>query len=206
MTILFIDTSSSDVSIALYKDNKIKSSITKNIPNEHSIYTVDFIDKVLKESGLKPNEIDKIMVVNGPGSFTGIRIGVTIAKTYAYLTKCEIICISSLKMRALSINNNYILSLINANHNNYYMGLYDKEYNEIIKEGFYKKEDVLKVIEKYNPEIVSNEDIFEEEIKTKKEELNIEKIIKYYNTFEGGNPHLANPNYLKLPQALEEQK
>ena len=85
MITLFIDTSSSDVSIALVKDNEILSYINEELPNQHSIYTTSFLDEVLKSADLNPDDVDRIMVVNGPGSFTGIRIGVTIAKVYAYL-------------------------------------------------------------------------------------------------------------------------
>ena len=133
MISLFIDTSSSDVSIALVKDNKILSSITKNIPNEHSIYTTSFLDKVIKDANITSKDINKIMVVNGPGSFTGVRIGVTIAKVFAYLQNIDIICVSSLKMRALSLEHDYCLSIIDAKHDNYYLGLYNKENEEVIK-------------------------------------------------------------------------
>ena len=126
MISLFIDTSASDVSIAILKDDKILSEINKSIPNQHSIYVVPFIDEVLKNASLTPDRIEKIYVVTGPGSFTGVRIGVTIAKTYAYLKKLPITAISSLKMLALSNPNETVLSLIDAKHNHYYLGLYDK--------------------------------------------------------------------------------
>ena len=90
MISLFIDTSLSDVSIALVKDNIILSNIKNTSPKEHSIYTTKFIEDILKENNLVPNDINEIIVVNGPGSFTGIRIGVTIAKMYAYLLKKDI--------------------------------------------------------------------------------------------------------------------
>ena len=124
MITLFIDTSGRDVSIALIKDNNILANICENTPNQHSIYTTSYLDKVLNIANIEPNMVDKIMVVNGPGSFTGVRIGVTIAKTFAYLIKKEVICLSSLKIRAISTNHNYCLSLINANRGNYYIGLY----------------------------------------------------------------------------------
>ncbi len=206
MITLFIDTSLSDVSIALIKNNRILSSIIENTPNEHSIYTTYYIEKILKENNVLPKDIDLIMVVNGPGSFTGIRIGVTIAKVFAYLENIKIICISSLKSMALSYKGSYILSLIDAHHNNYYMGLYDKEYNEVIKEGFYKKEDLIKVINKYNPNIVSKDNIDIDNKTVNNIELNILNIYNYYKDKERINPHLVNPNYLKLPQALEELK
>lgn len=206
MITLFIDTSSTDVSIALVKDDKILSKITENIPNQHSIYTTSYIDKVLKETNIEPNQIDKIMVVNGPGSFTGVRIGVTIAKTLAYILNIDIICLSSLKIKAISVKHDYCLSLINANRGNYYIGLYDKNNNEIIKEQFLKKENVIELINQYNPTITSDTDIIIDELNITKTPLDIVSIINYYKDYEPINPHLVVPNYLKLPQALEEKK
>ena len=206
MITLFIDTSSTDVSIAIIKDNKILSQINKELPNQHSIYTTSFIDTALKESNLTPKSIKKIMVVNGPGSFTGVRIGVTIAKVYAYLLNIDIICVSSLKMRAISTEHNYCLSLIDAHHNNYYLGLYDKDNQEVIKEQFNNKEEVLKIIEKYNPTIISDKNINIDNINISKQKLNIQKIINYYQKLPPINCHLVLPNYLKLPQAMENNK
>lgn len=205
MITLFIDTSSSDVSIAIIKDKKILSSISREIPNQHSIYTVSFIDNMIKEAKLTPNDIEKIMVVTGPGSFTGVRIGVTIAKVYAYLRKINIICISSLKMRAISCEHNYCLSVIDAHHNHYYLGLYDKNNNEVIPEQFNSKEYVLELIEQYHPTIVSDSTIKVGEYPVDKQPLDIEKITSYYQEKESKNPHFVLPNYLKLPQALEEK-
>ena len=146
MITLFIDTSLSDVSIALLKDNKIISKIVKSIPNEHSKYALIYIEKVLKEANINPNEVNHIMVVNGPGSFTGIRIGLTIAKVYAYLLNIKVTLISSLKTLALSEEGEYILSLIDARNNNYYLGLYDNNYNEVIEEHFSNIDEVNKLL------------------------------------------------------------
>ena len=203
---LFIDTSSSDVSIAIIRDNKLIDKITQNIPNKHSIYTVSYIDQLIKKCNLNPKDINKIYVVNGPGSFTGIRIGVTIAKIYAYLSDIKIVPISSLKQIAISDNNKLSLSILKANSNNYYIGLYDNEYNEIIKEQFASTQEVKDIINKYNPKIISNTDINIENIEIKKIDLDIEKIIKYYENKEEYNCHNLLPNYLKLPQALEDRK
>ena len=205
MITLFIDTSSSDVSIAIIKDQKIISYINKHLHNEHSIYTVDFIDKALKEANLSARDIQKIMVVNGPGSFTGVRIGVTIAKVFAYVENIDIITLSALKILALSQEHNYCLSLIDARHDNYYIGLYDKSNNEVIKEQFNTKEKVLELIKKYQPTIVSNSDFYLNNQEITKQELNLINIVNYYQNMIPQNPHLVIPNYLKLPQALEEK-
>lgn len=204
MITLFIDTSSVDVSIAVLKDEQIVSSIVKTIPNQHSVYTVDFIDKCFKKANITPNEVERIMVVNGPGSFTGVRIGVTIAKVYSYLKNIPIILVSSLKMLALSAeDSSYYLALLDARHDNYYLGLYDDNYQEVIEERFANKKDVLELIDKYHPIIVCNETINLDDRKVVKQDLDIVKVVSYYQNVEGVNPHFAVPNYLKLPQAME---
>lgn len=206
MITLFIDTSSADVSIAVLEDNKILSSISKSIPNQHSVYTVSFLEQVLKEATITPESVNKILVVVGPGSFTGVRIGVTIAKVYAYLENIEIITVSSLKMLALSANNShYYLSLIDARHDHYYIGLYDQDYQEVIPEQFNTKEKVLELIEKYHPMVISNEEIQIDDYSISKQVLDISKIVSYYQDKESINSHFVVPNYLKLPQALEEK-
>jgi tRNA threonylcarbamoyladenosine biosynthesis protein TsaB len=202
---LFIDTSDKDVSIGIIKDNILINKVTESIPNSHSIYTTYFIKELLDSSKLQPNDIDRILVVSGPGSFTGIRIGVTIAKVYAYLLKKEIISISSLKILAISSKekNNYYLSLIDAKHDNYYIGLYNENYDEVIAESFSNLEEVKYLIDKYNPTILSNNDLSILNYNINKTILDLPKIIEYYKDKKTENPHLVNPNYLKLPQALE---
>ena len=131
MISLFIDTSLEDVSIALVKEGKELSQIHEYIPGKHSIYVTKYISDILKNNNLSPDNVDEIIVVNGPGSFTGIRIGVTIAKMFAYIKKIRIVTITSLKARVLGHTGNYLLTTIDAKHNNYYVGVYDKEYNTI---------------------------------------------------------------------------
>lgn len=193
MISIFIDTSLSDVSIALIKDGKLLSKINNSIPGEHSIYVTKYIDNILKENNLSPKYVDEIIVVNGPGSFTGIRIGVTIAKVFAYLQKIRIVTITSLRARVIGDHSKYILSKIDAKHDNYYVGLYDENYNVIV-EKFANVEEVNELIEYYSPEVVDTE-----------KEYNIEEIVKFTKKMPSENPHAVNPIYLKLPEAMEKK-
>ena len=205
MITLFIDTSLSDVSIALLKDNKIISKKVESIPNEHSKYAITYIDEVLRKADIKPSDVNQIMVVNGPGSFTGIRIGLTIAKIYAYLLDIKVTLISSLKSIALSSNNEYILSLIDARNDNYYLALYDDDYNEIIKEHFSNIDEINEILKRYtNVKIVSNTELNIPNY-NKIKELDIEKIVEFYQDKKQVNAHQVLPNYLKLPQVLEKK-
>ncbi|MEE3342541.1 MAG: tRNA (adenosine(37)-N6)-threonylcarbamoyltransferase complex dimerization subunit type 1 TsaB [Bacilli bacterium] len=203
MISLFIDTSSFDVSIAIVKDNKILASICDSIPNEHSIYVTSYLDDVIKEAGIDKKDIDKIMVVNGPGSFTGLRIGVTIAKVFAYLLEKKVICVSSLKMRALSVKHDYCLTLINARNDNYYLALYDKDNNEVVDPKFGNKGEVLDIISKYQPICIADDSFEIDDINVCKQELDILSIVDYYKNSDEIESHMVVPEYLKLPQAME---
>ena len=193
MISLFIDTSLSDVSIALVKDEQILSKVNNNIPGEHSVYVTKYIDDILKESSISPKDVDEVIVVNGPGSFTGIRIGVTIAKIFAYLQKIRIVSITSLLARVIGNDAEYLLSTIDAKHNNYYIGLYDYKYNKII-EKFANINELEEIKNKYSPLVIDEE-----------QEYNINEIIKYTKKLPSQNAHSVNPIYLKLPEAMEKK-
>lgn len=193
MISMFIDTSLSDVSIALIRDGKLLSKINNSIPGEHSIYVTKYIDDILKENDLSPKDVDEIIVVNGPGSFTGIRIGVTIAKMFAYLQNIRIVSITSLLASVIGSQSKYLLSKIDAKHDNYYIGLYDEEYNVII-EKFTSVSEMNDILDKYSPLVLEPSS-----------EYNIEKIIEYTKKLPSENVHSVNPIYLKLPEAMEKK-
>lgn len=203
MISLFIDTSSSYLSIAIIKDGEVINSIYECMPNKHSIYTISFIDKLIKDAHLNSDDINKIFVVNGPGSFTGLRIGITIAKVYGYLKNIPICLVSSLKARIFSVEHDNVMSVIYAKNDNYYVGLYDRDNNDLIKEGFYNKVDIISLINKYNPIIVSDSDIHDDEIVSSAVSHEYVKIINYYKDDVSSNVHLIVPNYLKEPMVLE---
>lgn len=188
-----MDTSLPDVSIALLKDGKLLSKIHNNVEGEHSIYVTKYIDDILKKHNISPKDVDEIIIVNGPGSFTGIRIGVTIAKTYAYLVEKRIVPITSLLARALGTSAKYILSLIDAKHGNYYIGLYDDKHQKII-EKFASQNEIEEIKEKYSPILIDSS-----------LEYDYEKIISYTKNLPSVNPHSVNPIYLKLPEAMEKR-
>ena len=81
MKILYIDTSSSYLYTAIVEDNNILGEIKEEFGQSLSEVALPKIASIFTENNIEPNEVNKIIVVNGPGSFTGIRIGITIAKS-----------------------------------------------------------------------------------------------------------------------------
>lgn len=207
MISLFIDTSLLNVSISVVKDGHTLSLISKSVPNMHSIYTTSFLKQALDDAKVSPKEIDEIYVVDGPGSFTGLRIGTTIAKTYGYIIKRDITPVSTLKAYAISSKDNYpVMSIIPANKTHYYVGIYNEKFDSIVPEHFASYDRVLELITKYNPILVGADNYCLSDFKVNKVELDIPKIINYYKDLEKVNYYKLVPNYLKLPQALEDKK
>ena len=103
--ILFIDTHAELITVALKTDKELFIK-TQESEYSHSIYTMPLIQSIFKDNNLNVRDLKKIIVVNGPGSFTGIRIGLSIAKTMAYALKIEINTISSLTAYLVSNNTN----------------------------------------------------------------------------------------------------
>ena len=84
MKILFIDTSSFFVNIAITNGDRILIKIQKEIKSDMSSIILPIIRDSFNSVDFELKDLDKIFVVNGPGSFTGIRVGVSIAKTIAW--------------------------------------------------------------------------------------------------------------------------
>ena len=202
MITLFIDTSTTTLTVALIKDDNVLEESTVS-SSEHSKHTMPEIEKLFKNNNIEPRSVNKIMVTNGPGSFTGIRIGVTIAKTYAWACNINILPISTLKAYALSKTNfDYYVPMIDARRNCVYAGVYDKNYNEVVDDTYISLEALQeKVKDLNNICFISNDNIKNIDIENVK--LNVQKIYDYYKDSDGVNPHSLMPNYLKKTEAEE---
>ena len=203
MRYLYIDTSSSYLYTAIIEDNKLLSEIKEEYGQSLSEVALPRIASMFEETKLNPKDIDKIIVVNGPGSFTGIRIGLTITKVYAWGLDIPITTIYSLEAMALSSDNNtYHVPMINARRGYVFAAIYDENYKEILKPQHIQLVDLqekLKEIDNY--EIISNDEF--EDIEVIPYEPNLLKVVDYFKDKENVNPHAVNPEYLKLTEAEE---
>ena len=201
--IFYIDTSSPYLYTALYNNEEVINERKKYLSTDLSTFTIDEVKKMFDEVHVKPNEIKKIIVVNGPGSFTGIRIGITLAKLMAFCLNIPITTISSLEAmkESTDANNKLIVPILNARRSACYAAIYDKD--DCIQEGMYMTLEKLNLILKgLNKEcvFVSN-DIFDFE--TESYNPDFKKIVEKYKDRDPISAHLVNPNYLKLTEAEE---
>ncbi len=201
---LFIDTANTDLVIAVTTDNEIIYLSDEANDTNLSIKLVPAIKKALDKVSIKAKDLDLIFIVNGPGSFTGTRMGVTVAKTLAWSLNKKIIPISELEVMASTpFEGDYLMPLIDARHNAVYGALYDHNGKAII-EGCYTVLDALLGLIPSNKSItVVSRDKFNLKYPIIEPKKDIMTIIKRHLNDEGLNPHNLNPNYLKKTEAEE---
>lgn len=181
MYTLYLDTHSNRIVIVVYKNKQIiiKKEIESNY--DHSVTTMPILIESLKEANIEVKDLNQIIVVNGPGSFTGVRIGVTIAKTLAYTLNIPIKVLSSLLIKAVSFEHEKI-TIIEREKNGVFTGDFNTK-NELLSEYKYLSNKEYEMEDKTN---------FYEDI-----QIDYEKIIDFVTNLEETNPHAVNPLYVK---------
>lgn len=151
---LGIDTANTPLSVAIVKDGTVLAEVNSSMAVNHSLRAMSTIEELFATVQLQPKDIDAIAVSEGPGSYTGVRIGVTIAKTLAWTLKKPLVGVSSLK--TLAANANYfvgaICPIVDARRNNVYAGLYEYDnghLNAIKEDGHFAIEDLLDSLKEY---------------------------------------------------------
>ena len=123
MNTLILDSTNIDLNVGLYINGHLYF-VSYPCRQQQSEKMIPEIDKLLKEYNLSPKDINEVLVTNGPGSYTGVRIALTIAKVYCYALKIPCYVFSSLEV-LMNVNKPSIC-LINARSNRSYFAVYDK--------------------------------------------------------------------------------
>lgn len=158
MVVLGIDASTKTGSVALYDSEiGILSEINANIKLNHSDSLMSIVDTVFGLAKLKPKDIDRVAVSVGPGSFTGIRVGVGTAKGLAYSIGCDIVGVNELDIlaRTVSQTSNKIMSLIDARKGRVYYSAYEYNGDKIENVSHYGAEELKLILEDYKNEKIT---------------------------------------------------
>lgn len=194
MKYLFIDSATANLVVAIIIEDEIKYIFNEKTGGDTSSIIMPKIADAFKQSDILPKDLNKIFVVNGPGSFTGIRVGLTVAKTMAWALNIPIVPISSLQVMASGTPNNTNIALIDARRGYVYAGGYDKDLNNI-----YPDQHILLADIDIDGTYISYDDL----PNTIKPNIDVLKVIKNHENEECRNPHSLNPRYLKLTEAEE---
>ncbi len=220
MNIMAIDTSTTVLGVGLANDEKIIGEYVTNIKKTHSTRVLPAIDYLLKDCGISLKDIDKIVVANGPGSYTGLRIGVTIGKTLAWTLNLPVAGVSSLMAIASGGHyfSGFISPVIDARRGNIFTGLYKYE-NDTLRPILQDRHihagewaNLLKTYEKPVLFIGGDAKLHEQTFKERLHEqacfapetVNLPRpgiLARIGKDIEGENVHQFAPEYLRLTEA-----
>lgn len=132
--ILNIETSTTNCSVSLSKDGDcliLKEDNSLNYSHAESLHV--FIDDVLKSAGIKPSQLDALAVSKGPGSYTGLRIGVSAAKGLCYALNIPLISVNTLYVLAhqVTVEKGSIIPMLDARRMEVYSAVYDSQLRQI---------------------------------------------------------------------------
>lgn len=146
MITVLLDSSNRELAVGLAKNNKLIAETSYEAWQRQSELMVFELDKLLKENKVDKKEISEIVVAIGPGSYTGVRIALTIAKVMSMALNVPLYHVSSLRL--MKINSNPTIALINARGQRSYIGVYQNE-KIILEDQIMKNEDVLEYINQH---------------------------------------------------------
>ena len=189
--LLAIDTATKSIYLALVIDGVVVDSINQEGASNHSVTIMPLIDQLLKKQFLTLRMIEGILVGIGPGSYTGVRIGVAIAKMIGYLNPIEIYTFSSLALLATVSDSNDVLAYIDARRGNAFLAT------------FSQKKSLLNVLQE---DCLVNFDEYKKALKSSFDEIyegtpNIIKLINSDLLTKVEDVHALVPNYLQITEA-----
>ncbi len=139
MNVLGIETATTVCGVAVWRDHGIAASEEHNVPNTHAERLLPAIDRVLKQAGLRASQLDAVAVSIGPGSFTGLRIGLSVAKGLVFSSSAKLVSVSTLEALAYRVVNLGIdvkvLAALDARRDRVYGQLFECHGSEITPAG-----------------------------------------------------------------------
>lgn len=138
MITLCMDTSFHFLTLVLIQDSKVIASIQEEAYRQQSETILTRLDELFKQTHFRPKDISEIVITDGPGSYTGLRIAMSIAKTLAAIAPIKLYTLSSLRL--LAGNSKSVGVLIDARANRVYFGHYDHG-KALIEDGIYTLEE-----------------------------------------------------------------
>ena len=141
---LAVDTSSKYLTVLAVKGDKVVLRHLSDCALKHSVVLMDEVDKALKEAELSPDECDFFSAVTGPGSFTGIRIGISTVKGFAVATGKPLVSVTAFELIAYNVEDDNFYTAIDAAHSHYYVCGFGKNKEVILKPCYLNGEETEK--------------------------------------------------------------
>ena len=210
MKVLAFDTSSKALSLAILEDKQVLAETMINIKKNHSITLMPAIDFLMSSLDWTPKDLDRIVVAEGPGSYTGLRIAVATAKTLSHTLNIELVGMSSLLALVPRQQEGLFVPLMDARRNNVYAGFYENA-KPVIPEAHLSFAEVLeKVTDAEQVTFVGEVGAFVEQIQERLPQANYQETLPNAANLalwawdkKADSLHDFVPNYLKRVEAEE---
>ena len=211
MKIAAFDTSSKALTLAILEDETLLAQMTLNIKKNHSITLMPAIDFLMNSLDMKPTDLDRIVVAQGPGSYTGLRMAVATAKTLAHTLKIELVGVSSLLALVPEQVEGLVIPVMDARRNNVYAGFYQSG-QAVRPEAHLPLAEVLEIAGAANQSVtfVGETTAFTEQIEAALPQAAIQSTLPDASTIgrigldlPAQSIHDFVPNYLKRVEAEE---
>lgn len=190
MNQIMFDSSTGVLVMALAKDGRMIDYSIRIGKKDHAKYVVDRMDQMLKRKLLTIDQIDEIIVGYGPGSYTGLRIAVMVAKMLAYTKHIKLKAVSSLYFLSSGIEGDQIAPMIDARNGNVFAAIYEGK-NLVLPEGLYTIDSVREIAKTHQAKPYF--------IDERHYEIDTKKIVEM--SFEVQDVHHFVPNYLRITEA-----
>ncbi len=210
MKVLAFDTSSKALSLAILEDKQVLAETTINIKKNHSITLMPAIDFLMASLDWTPKDLDRIVVAEGPGSYTGLRIAVATAKTLAHTLNIELVGMSSLLALVPRQQEGLLVPLMDARRNNVYAGFYENAKSVMPEEHLSFAEVLEQVKDAEQVTFVGEVGVFVEQIQERLPQANYQETLPNAANLalwawdkKADSLHDFVPNYLKRVEAEE---
>ena len=160
MNILAFDTSTEKFSISILKNNKIVLNLSKILNKTYSKFLVSILKKSLEKSNLDIKKINCILISLGPGSFTGIRIGIAAAKGLGMPHKINISGYNNMDILVNSVDKKIkknVITIIKSKKNDYYFQVFNTKKEPLTKTSFFSIYNLPKLF--FNKNVVFSGDL-----------------------------------------------
>ncbi len=192
MITVLLDSSNTNLSVGIAKDNLLLEYISYEAWQRQSEYMIVELNKLLEKHNIQKEDIKEVIVAKGPGSYTGVRIAITIAKTIAVALDAKLYAVSSLRVQKDGVRPS--ICLINARSGRSYVGVYEDQ-KILLDDCIMKNDEVISYIKDHPDYSVCGETKY----------LNIEgvmannlqEMLNLKDSLESINPLSLKPVYMK---------
>lgn len=192
MVTILLDSSNTNLSVGIAKDNLLLDYVSYEAWQRQSEFMIVELNKLLEKHNVNNSEIKEVIVAKGPGSYTGVRIAITIAKTIALALDAKLYAVSSLRVQKAGKKPS--ICVINARSGRSYVGVFEDQ-SILVDDCIMKNDDLLNYIGAHPDYIVCGDAKYLG--LEGQENNNLQAMLDLKDSLESINPLALKPVYMK---------